>query len=277
MPGRVAVTTAAIVQQGEMVMSVRKLRIGLDRPLVTVDRLGGQIGPLEQRAKLKPRMRIVGIGGDRETVVMLGDTRLPLVLEQTAEAQVRRHVLRFEVDRPPVRLARVRGRVLLDLEAEVAPVVGGHAVPSAWNLGHRQPHQSRRPLPSPITRLKVEQELTAVGIPAARPVPRHDALSVDIYTETRERPVSYLAAERQQKPRDPRQRNILLEQTAHETKLNEIPEIEAQATAPVSIRPEQPGSHASSHAPWRDPDDPGDLSGPEYQRRRRGGATVRRH
>src|SRR6185503_1936790 len=108
---------------------------------------------------------------------------------------------------------------------------------------HGQLRDAPRALHHPIG-VEVEQELPRFRLPPGLTIPRDHPFAVRIYGEPRQRSAADLAAQRVEHATDLRNAHAATEKPAHRAQEDEVDEVEAIASAPVTCRADEPGAHA---------------------------------
>ncbi len=172
-----------VEQEPQVVVGIREIGIGRDRPLVGLDRRGGAARVLEQPAEIEVRDRVVGSVAEGGPVVRLRGRGLAGRVEEAPEVDVRVGQLRIDRQRLLVGVPRLGGRGRLELAAQIEPLLrgpGGLGGRGGGGLRGRRRRGGRE-----RGSVEREQELAGVRLPARGAVPGHHATAVRVDADAR--------------------------------------------------------------------------------------------
>src|SRR5947209_2694769 len=176
-PQRRRLLPRLLVQPRQVEVRVRQPPIGSDRLLVSLHRVVGTSSVLQRDAKVVPGRRVVGIVGDHRPEMrlrLLGATGFD---QQPPQVHPRVGMMRIELERPPVGIARVLRRAHFQLEPEVEPLLGVEIVLHAPGGGRLAARQRGRAL-GQARHVEVEYQLPRIRIPGEGAVAGYHAVSL---------------------------------------------------------------------------------------------------
>ena len=114
-----------VEQEAQVVVAVREVGVGGQRPLVALDRGGGAAGVLQQAPQVEVRDGVVRRVADGRLVVRLRRSALAGGVEEAPEVDVRVGQRRIEGQGLLVGVTRLGRRGGLALAAQIEPLLGG--------------------------------------------------------------------------------------------------------------------------------------------------------
>src|ERR1051326_8973811 len=157
-------------QAGEVVVCVGVLRIDLQRALVRSRGIRDSSEILQRDAEVERGDRMIRIGFERGAIMLFRGRRRALLVKQASQVHMCVGVIRIELQRALVRVARVIGRHLFEMAAGVVPIVRIEIVV----LRARYFDDFR----DDVVDGEIEERWSCLGIPAAALVTTDEPLAV---------------------------------------------------------------------------------------------------